>query len=544
MRSRVTALIAALCLVVSAQVPAQEKASFEPAVVLRARDLDSLIADLRYLFKKAGREKEAKALEDALKGKGGAKGLEGIDTTKPFGIAAEVAAKLTDSRVWLLLPVADEKAVLDYLEGAGREPKKQADGTYRVKVEGIPLITSGLIRFAHGYLYATLKLSDTTTLPAADKLPTPAAALGRSANAVSVAVNIDKVPPPLRKLAVSFLGLQLGNAKEEKVEAETEAAKALRWATIDELTALIKSLLEDGERLEIALDLDTKKADELSLSASLSGRKGTKLAKDLASLAAPKSAAAGIVTKDALLTTTANVELPASLKKAMAGVVDEQVKKGLDMLQEHEKEVVEPLTSAVTPSLKAGVLDVALHMRPPGKGGRYTIVMASRLKDGAGIEKTIKATLKKLPPKDRESFGIDIDRAGGVNVHSIRQKNVDENAKKLIGDGPLYLAIRDDAVFLAVGEEALAAVKEAAASRPTEGQPFRLELSMRELAAFLSLIAPDMKKAPEAAREAFKGGAADRTRLTVRGGERLEVRFGIATGTITFAALLDRLRKE
>src|SRR5262245_7170539 len=155
MRTRVTALIIALGLCLSAPVPAQEKAAFEPAVVLRARDLDSLLADLRYLFKKAGKEKEGKALEDTIKAKAGAKGLEGIDTKKPFGISAAVAAKLTESRVLLLLPVADEKAVLDFLKNAGLEPAKQTDGSYQVKVKGIPLVNTGLLRFAHGYLYAT-----------------------------------------------------------------------------------------------------------------------------------------------------------------------------------------------------------------------------------------------------------------------------------------------------------------------------------------------------------------------------------------------------
>src|SRR4051794_2714436 len=134
-------------------------AAFEPNVTVRVKSLDGLIADLRHLYKKAGREDEGKAFEKSMRDRTGPKGLEGVDTKKPLGFSAALSAKLDRSPMFLLLPVADEATFLKFVASLGNEPKKQPDGSYRVAVEGIPLINTALMRFAHGYAYVTLKVT-------------------------------------------------------------------------------------------------------------------------------------------------------------------------------------------------------------------------------------------------------------------------------------------------------------------------------------------------------------------------------------------------
>jgi hypothetical protein len=527
MRSRL-ALFACLLLVPAA-------AAFEPSFSVRVKSLDGLIADLRHLYRKAGREEEGKAFEKAMQARTGPKGLEGVDPKKPFGLCAALDAKLDRSPMFLLLPVADEATFLKFVASLGNEPKKQPDGSYRVTVEGIPLINTAMFRLAHGYAYVTLRITDATPMPPADKLPTPDAALGKGSATVALTAHIDRVPASIRKLAVSFLGLQLGAMKDDEKDPVGAAA-------IDDATALLRALLEEGERLEVSLDLDAKK-EELALDAVLTPRKGTALAKDVARLNGMGSVVGGAVAKDAVLSGLARLALPEQMRKAVNALLDDTLKKGLDRLQDHEKEIVEPLAKAVLPSLRPCELDAVAQMRGPGKGGKYTFVVGMGVKDGLNLEKAVKVALKSVPAKSRRGITVDAEKAGTINVHTAEQDNVDEKTKELLGDGPVYFAFRDDALFLAGGEEALAALREALAARAVTARPVRLEVGMKALAPLLAAVDSAMKKAPEAAKEAFAGGAADRVALEISGGERFEARVTLPTAVLTFAAALDRLRK-
>ncbi|MGL4552104.1 MAG: hypothetical protein ACRC33_13065, partial [Gemmataceae bacterium] len=433
-----------------------------------------------------------------------------------------------------LLPVADEATFLKFVGSLGNEPKRQPDGSYRVTVEGIPLVSTAMFRFAHGYAYATLRVTDATPMPPADKLPKPEAALGTGTATLALAVHIDRVPASLRKLAVSFLGLQLGAMKDDEKDPVGAAA-------IDDVTALLRALLEEGERLEVNLDLDAKK-EAVTLDTVLVPRKGTPLEKDVAALGALKSAVGGAA-KDAVMDGMARLLLPEQMRKAANALLDETLKKGLDRLQEHEREVVEPLVKAALPTVRSGEVDAMAQMRGPGKGGKYTFVVGLGLRDGLRLEKAVKATLKSIPAKARRGITVDAEKAGEVFVHTAEQENLDAKTRELLGDGPIYFAFRDDGLVLAAGEAALDAVREAVAAKPSAAVPVRLEVGLKGLAPLLAAVDPAMKQAPEAAKEAFGGGASDRVALTVRGGARFEARVTVPTAVLTFAGALDRLRK-
>src|SRR5262249_52859938 len=161
-----------------------------------------------------------------LKARTGPKGLEGVDTKKPIGLYVIADKTLTHTQVMLLLPIADKKAFLTFLEGLDLKPEENKDRTYKQTVEAIPNAPI-LKRFAHGYLYAMPQFAEKQTIPAADKLPRPATALAGDGT-LSLAVNVEAIPAQVRKVAVSSLALQLGNLKDEKPEGETEKQTALR----------------------------------------------------------------------------------------------------------------------------------------------------------------------------------------------------------------------------------------------------------------------------------------------------------------------------
>src|SRR3954463_2458239 len=117
------------CLLILGPAPAAEpESSFKPTAVMRLKPLEDLIGDLRYLVKQLDREEEAKQIEGLLKSRTGPNGLEGIDTKKPLGVYGTLTSPLDQSQVVVLVPIADEKTFMDFLDTLNLKPEKGKDG--------------------------------------------------------------------------------------------------------------------------------------------------------------------------------------------------------------------------------------------------------------------------------------------------------------------------------------------------------------------------------------------------------------------------------
>jgi hypothetical protein len=511
--------------------------NFAPAALLRIEGLDNLLADLRYLFKEAGQKDVADQLEGGLKLVTGPKGLEGFDTKKPIGVYVSVASKLNQSQVILLLPIADQKKFLAFLEERDFKAEKGADDVYTLTVEPIPVPI--LFRFAHGYLYATPRLSKESKLPGKDRLPRPAGLLTGS-GLLSLTANLDRIPNQVRKLAISVMALQLGNLKDDKLEGETDAQQEVRGAVLDEVSAQVKSILEDGGPMEFRLGVDRKK-HELALSFRLTGRPNTTLAKNIAALAQVKSLGAAVVGRDSALGGFLNLALPAEVVKKLGPAVDEAFKKGLDRLGKDDREALAPLVKAMEATAKSGRLDFAVDFRGPDKSGKYTVVACGAVQDGDKIEAAFRKAVDKQPQEKRRPIKLDDAKVAGVSIHRVEHKDADARTRALLGDGPLYFAVRKDAVVLSVGEDALAALKSALALEPKAAAPMRLEGSLARMAALAGRL---QKGAEDAAKQAFKEKGSDRVSLVVKAGKTLEVKLSVKTAVLTFAGLLDKARQD
>src|SRR5436853_6975523 len=147
----------------AAALPARaaDAAPAAPAVLVQIKSVDGLLADARYLAALAGQEEAFKQLDKALPQWVGPKGLAatGIDTKRPIGLYGVVDPQLPNSQAVLLVPVADEKEFVAFLNlVAGMVPnvkteiKKGDDGIYTVSV-GAPI--EGYFTIADGYAYVT-----------------------------------------------------------------------------------------------------------------------------------------------------------------------------------------------------------------------------------------------------------------------------------------------------------------------------------------------------------------------------------------------------
>jgi hypothetical protein len=521
---------------------AQEKAGAKPFLVAHVKAIDDLISDFRYLAELGGRAEEAKQLEKMLKAKTGPKGLGGVDTKKPLGAYGLVSKKLDESQVLVLLPVADQETLLDTLDALGSRAEKGKDGIYTAEVAGLPYPVA--FRFANGYAYATVKVTD-KQLAGLDKnkLPKPEDVFAEGAGSlVALTVNLDQLPAGLKRAATVQVSQALADAKEKAPPGgETEKQKEFRLAVLDELAVQAKALIEGSGALTLRADLD-RKSNDLSLGLSLKGEPGSTLAKNIASLAPTTSVSASLLAKNSVMNGALHLALPASVRKAVEPVLDEGFKKALESESDAEKrEVGRALIDAITPTLKAGVLDVGFDLRGPGKEDKYTLVLGMQVKDGPALDKALRKAVAALPAGEKENVKLDAVKEDGIAITEIKPKNADENTKRVLGEGPGYLAIRKDAFFIAFGADALEAMKGALKAEPGTAKVINLGLSLKGL---IPLAPNDQKEAETAAKSAFAEKESDRVNLSVEGGKTLQVKVRIKAQVLAFLSLLDKARKE
>jgi hypothetical protein len=517
--------------------------ALKPAFVVRLKALDELIADGRYLFALADQEEYGKQLEKLLQSRAGPKGLEGLDTKKPIGLYGNLKDKLPQSEVVLLLPIADEKAFLGVLENLDLKPEKGKDGLYKMDVEGVPFPV--LFRFANGYLYGTLQAKENSAA-ALDKarLPLPASVLGGGGSELlSLTLHIDQFPASFKQMASGLIDTKLDELKDEEPPGETAAQKAAREATLEEVGRQLKAVLTDGAALTARVDVDRKKHD-LSLSLGLSGKPGSGLAGDIAALGALKSVPAGLIGRGSAAHGSVTMQLPAKVRKVLGPAVDDAFKKIAAQAKDKDPGgLADVALDALRPTAKAGLLDAGFDLRGPGKGGKYTAVAAIQVADGEGIEKALQTVAAKLPAKARAPLTLDFAKAAGVNIHRLTPEKGkgDAKTKELLGEGPVYFAVRKDAVLVGLGEDALEALKAALGTAPKVGHPIQFEVSLARVA---KLLAPEQKAAPDAAKKAFTTPGSDKVSLSLEADTALRLKLSAKGQVITFISLLVKAKRE
>jgi hypothetical protein len=520
----------------AAEEPAAK--SDKPSLILRIAALDHLRADLRYLAEVVGQAETAKQLDAMLKSKIGDKGLEGINTKKPFGAYGWVKSSYDDSPLVVLVPVADEKAFLGLLESLDVKAERSEDGLYTANHEKIPVPV--YFRFANKYAYITALHKDVL---AKNKLLTPAKVLppGEIGD-VSLTVNIDQIPDTIKELGLSGLDNQLAGAKEKEVPNETETQKKFRLAMIDEMGASLKSLLNNGGETTLRMDVDRKTTD-VALSLSVAGKPGTSLATTIKNLGQTKSSTASIIGSNSAMHGALTVSLPPALRAQLAPVIEEGEKKAIERETDKSKRKASAaLLKALRPTLKSGELDVAADLRGPNDKGLYSAVAGIKVQDGATIDKTFRQIVADLPAEERKAVQFDVEKVGSVGIHRITPDKNDKNTQELFGNHPVYFALREDALLVGLGDKGLSGIKEAVAAEPKASNVMEFQMAMSQLAP---LMVKDNKSAPEIAKKVFaQDKDNDKLRISIEGGKMLKLRLNLKAQTVAFFNELQQAKKK
>jgi hypothetical protein len=523
----------------AADAPKTPAVKVAPTLVVRVHSIDSLLKDANYLIDLAGNDEQARQFADFVKSLIGKKGLEGIDTKKPSGVYASAGAEGEDSGVVVLVPVADEKAVLSLLERLDSKATDEGEGVYKFKPKDSPFPV--FFRFANGYLCAS------TAKPpiSKDRLANPADVLPADEKAAILAtVKLAKIPAAVKKIAVTQFEVKL--AEEDKKPEETDAQYAFKKALLAKFVQLAKSLVDDGDELTVRLDID-QKSSEVVTEVGLTAKPKSKLADDIAAIGTSKSLLAGALGSDAAMGFVAHTTLSADILKALGPVWDEGFAKALEQEKDPKKKAQgEKFMDVLTPTVKSGDLDIAVALRGPGKGGKYAMLMGIKVKDGFKIDETVRKLVDDFSkPEEKARIKFDVEKVGSARIHQLDvSKLLPPKGAALMGDDPFYIGVRDDALLLVLGEGGLDALKDALKAAPQASPPLELTLALKRLAPALSLE-EQTKEASKIAAKAFgTSEGSDRVRIAVEGGKSLKARFVIKGDVVKFVAGLAKPPEE
>ena len=520
---------------------AADEATATPTVVVRVRSIDGLLGDIQYVADLAGRGEEAKQLEGLFKSRVGPKGLDGLDTKRPLGLYGTIDANLTDSTAVLLIPISDQKAFLGLLEGLNFKAKKEDDGIYSVTPEQIPFPV--YFRFANKYAYATVR--EKTALDEKKMLDPTKVLAGKANETLSAVIRIDQIPDVFKQLIISQIEVKVSDLEDQKQPGETEAQRKLRVQAAKESAQQITALINDGGELALRLGIN-REAHDLFGELTLSGKPNSELATNIASAAGTESLFAGLVSPSSAVEFFVHGAMPKSARQQFVKTIDDNVHSYLEKEKDPNKRgVAEKLYEAVSPTLKAGELDVALKLRGPSENKHYAVIAALKLKDGKKLEKVLRDVAAQAPRAEREKLKLDAETSGSVKIHRLDvQQQFDEQAKNLLGNNPIYVAFRNDALFVSGGEGGLTLLKDSLTAKPGVLPPFKIDVAVARLVPLMS--AKQKADVNAVARKAFGGTGKhnDTIQFSAEGGHAAKIRIDIKGDVIKFFSLLNANKGE
>lgn len=519
---------------------AGEKAADAPTAVVRVKSLNVLLHNVNLVVRLVGQEEAASQIEGLIKAKIGKQGLAGIDPNRPLGAYVRFGNAIDEINGALLIPVADQKAFLTLLDNYGLTYTKDKDGIYTHKTNNVALY----FRFAHDYLY----LTSLNTASIQDKnLVDPAQALAVPGDAaIAMIAHVDKVPNDVKLFALQKLGELIETAQKNAPPGQSKADERVLKTLLAQANKVGASMIREAAEVRFDLEL-SEKSKELTVNLRVTARPGTDFAASIDTLGKLKSPLAGLVKTNLAFEGGIHFALPDTLQKAFAGVIDDVAGRSIAGIQNAEKKKqAEAFLKAIMPTAKAGEYQAVADVIGP-TDDRYTFLGAIKLKDGDKLGKTFHELLGNaiadIPETERGKIKLDFDAVGPIKIDRFevpKNPQLDPLIDNVVGDKYLYLAFRDDALFLALGKDALPALKAALAK--TAGAPSPPVLFDFDVARMANFLAQTPEQKDLAAR-LFPNGENGRVRLTVDGGPALTARLQMRLNVVEFLVKLKNENK-
>ena len=233
------------------------------------------------------------------------------------------------------------------------------------------------------------------------------------------------------------------------------------------------------------------------------------------------------------------------MKKEFAAAVDALLAQAAKDAPADQEEHVKAIIAAVSPSLKAGELDLASALVGPDAKGKYQVVGAFAVKEGKSIEKVLKDLEKQFGQfiEGFVTFKFDVETVGDFNLHKIELKQTDEKFDKIFGTGTVWLATSDKHIAFSIEPDG-ATIRKGLKAKAVAVPVVAVEASVAKL---LPIAQPDLKPDELKAliKDAFGDGSPagkDTLALSVEGGDKLSIKFKVKGKAIRVFSGLDVLK--
>ena len=457
--------------------------------VIAGAPYEKLMSDITFLGSLAGKPEVGQMIEGGLSFFTQGKGTSAIDKKQAWGVIVQ-----TDGDNFLpvgCLPVTKPDDLLDVAKGFGAEIKDGENGTKEIV---LPNKRSIFVKVDGGMAFISISAASLGKLPA-----NPQQLLTKMVGEYDIAahISVKNVPEMYRQFALQAMqaGVQQGM---KKTDDESDEQYAERQKMTEAQMAQMSQMINEIDSVTLGWAVDSQQ-QRTYLDFTYLFVAGSKMAEQLATYSEHKTNFAGFYQPDAAATITvasqADKKLTAEdMAQSEAAIhsarlqLNSEIDKKIDDAEARDaiKAALGDWFDAVEETLKLGQMDAGASLRLSPDS--LTLIAGLHMKDTAKVESGLKKLeLAAQKKKNSEHTGIMWNAAkhAGVTFHTLELPVPEdqEGPRKLLGDKlNIALGIGPEAVYLAIGQDNIEAVKKAidasAADKGKTVPPFEFALSL------------------------------------------------------------------
>ncbi|MBN9117660.1 MAG: hypothetical protein J0I06_00565 [Planctomycetes bacterium] len=514
-----------------------------PPITFQTHPLDRVLDELRAAADIVGGEKAVKAVNKSIKDRLGEKGFEGLDLSRPLVGYVLLAPKPENITAVVALPIIGEKEFLALCDRANGE-KHRALGKGLYQLPPLDPRYKARMRFSDQYAYIAYGANPEPALD--EKALVPAQKLYDPAERAVVAArfHFDRLTPDVKLAIPAYVAEIKKELAGPNLDPDGTAVLKNAMPELEKMFARYALLLGGADTATLRLSVDVP-ASDVVIEAALAPKPNTELAKEIAARKPTGNRFAGLLTADTVI--GFKTRLPFfndELRAAGVKALEEGVRQAGNGAGPNGKGAVDELFKGLIRTVKTGEADVAAAVRGPDKDGAFNFVGAFAFEDGTALEKEFKKFVEKDAPADEQDrFKWDADKAGKVNIHTYKfaGQGFLDPSKVFGGDKcTLAFAFAPKGVFVVMGPDAVATIKDALAVKPAESPVLDVVLNPARMAKFAEKIeiGGGLETERVLGKEDKRISAAS---LRVTGGKELNVRLALNLRTLGRAATADEI---
>ncbi|HEX4143344.1 MAG TPA: hypothetical protein VHY91_07320 [Pirellulales bacterium] len=509
----------------------------KPVIVISIAGYDNVMDDVGYIGRLAQMPELEKLAEGIIASQTKAKGLEGLDTKRPWGVVVN-----TDGFGFQpigFLPVTDLDKLLDAASGLIGPAEQKPNGILELSQKN-PRV---YLKEKNGWVFIAQSPENLSNLPA-DPLPW-LSGLDKQYQ-IGLKFYIHNIPDAFRSLAIDYLKNVSQTLPSDEDEDEATAEK--RKEFMDKQAKSMAELINTVDQFTLGWALDTK-GNTSHLDTTLTALPNSTLAKKLNALKDTTSNYTGfMLPKAAVVLNSSQTLLVDDIEQAAQGIdafqatLSREIENSPDLTDDDSraaaKRIVAEAADAIKATIKTGKVDFGGSWLLGDR--RFTLIAGAYISEPAELEKALK-DLVAVAAKDPTFPAVKFDVAthGDVRFHTWTSpvpavdtvnRAIGKELKVAVGFGP-------QSVYFGVGtDDPLVLIKKAidASKTATSGKvpPGVVDVALQPILEFASVLKPDDEKLAAVLTEVAKTPGKDHVHLEIKPQEngvsyRLELQEGV-----------------